>query len=251
MAFKELLKFLSWELVNSPLLKLKKRRVYSFNSAFKGLNLGCGFENNPAWLGIEGGLGHVIVRRLPKPLVKLIYKKFNIKKYSFAEYYSKLKSMKIIHHNLLYGIPFADDSVPNIFSSHFFEHLSKEEGEFLLRESYRVLCSNGIIRICVPSLDEVVREMKEAINDYDSGGIEKIQKFVTAGFAATGIAGYMAFFQHYFHHHRWMYNFRELEAALAKVGFKEIKEMEYQKGNIPDVEMLDTRHGLFVEAAKE
>ncbi|NIM17558.1 MAG: methyltransferase domain-containing protein [Candidatus Aminicenantes bacterium] len=251
MKFKELVKFLVWELVSAPLLKLKKKRIYSFEPGFKGLNLGCGFENIPGWIGIEGGVAYVITRKLPKPLVKLIYKKFNMSvKYSFAEYYSKLKSMKIIHHNLLYGIPFADDSVPNIFSSHFVEHLSKEEGEFLLRESYRVLCSQGIIRICIPSLDEVVREMKEAIVDYDSGGIEKIQKFVTAGFGATGRAGYMASFQHYFHHHRRMYNFRELRAVLGKVGFKEIKEREYKKGNIPDVELLDTRPGLFVEAVK-
>ena len=246
MRLKELIKHFVWEFINSPLLKIKKNKVYSFDPAYKGLNLGCGFENTPGWIGIDGGVAHVIVRKLPKFMVKLLLKKFSMSsKYSFREYYSKLKSMKIIHYNLLYGIPFADNTVPNIFTSHFVEHFSRDEGEFLLRESYRALRPNGIIRIVVPSLDEEVQKMKEAITDYYSGEIEKIQEFVT-----TQKRGYTSHFQHYFHHHRRMYNFPELESVLSRVGFREIKEREYKKGNIPDVEMLDTRHGLFVEAVK-
>lgn len=243
MQFGKLMKFVAWEMINPFLLKRKKNKVYKFNPAFKGINLGCGLDSPPGWIGIDGGFTHLFVKKAPKFISKLFFKKFNMaKNYTFKEYLSKLKTLTFIHHNLLYGIPFEDNSVPYIFSSHFLEHLTREQGDFLLSESYRVLCPGGIIRICVPSLDKAVCEMKAAIADYDSGGIEKIQVFVT-----SPAAGYLS----YFSNHRWMYNFPGLESALSRVGFREIKEMEYKKGNIPDVEMLDTRDGLFVEAVKE
>jgi predicted SAM-dependent methyltransferase len=239
----KLLKFFVWEMVNPYLLKRKKNKIYKFDPAGKGINLGCGLDSPPGWTGVDGGFTHYFVKRAPALISKLFFKKFNMSKnYTFKKYRSKLKTLTFIHHNFLYGIPFPDNSVPNIFSSHFLEHLTPQQGNFLLSESYRVLRPGGIIRICVPSLDKVVYEIKEAIADYESGGIEKIQSFVT-----SPAAGYLS----YFSNHRWMYNFRELQAALSKAGFIEIKEVEYKKGNIPDVEILDTRDGLFVEAVKD
>jgi hypothetical protein len=47
-----------------------------------------------------------------------------------------------------------------------------------------------------------------------------------------------------------MYNFIELKKSLKTVGFKNIREFQFKKGNIPDVELLDTREGIFVEAVK-
>lgn len=236
------MKLFVWESVNPFLLRRKKKKMYKFSPDFEGLNLGCGLDNPPDWIGIDGGFTHIFVKKAPKFISKLFFKRFAMSKnYTFKEYFSKLTTLTFIHHNLLYGIPFEDNSVPHIFSSHFLEHFTRQECDFLLSESYRVLRPGGIIRICVPSLDKAVCEMKEAIADYESGGIEKIQKFVT-----SPAAGYLS----HFSNHRWMYNFRELESVLAKVGFKEINEMEFKKGNIPDVEMLDTRNGLFVEAVK-
>lgn len=47
-------------------------------------------------------------------------------------------------------LPFKDNSVYHIFSNHFFEHITKEETSFLLKELNRVLMNNGFIKICVP-----------------------------------------------------------------------------------------------------
>lgn len=63
----------------------------------------------------------------------------------------------VIAHNLLKGIPFNDNSFDFIYHSHVLEHFSKRDGEGLLRECYRVLNSNGIIRIVIPDLEMIVR----------------------------------------------------------------------------------------------
>ena len=48
-----------------------------------------------------------------------------------------------------------------------------------------------------------------------------------------------------------MYNFDELSKTLIELGFKDVRECKYKKGEIIDVEYLDTREkSLFVEGKK-
>jgi SAM-dependent methyltransferase len=66
--------------------------------------------------------------------------------------------------NLLNGFPFPDKHFDVVYSSHVLEHFSPDEGEFLIRESYRVLKVGGIIRIVVPDLEGSCQEYLKALN---------------------------------------------------------------------------------------
>jgi predicted SAM-dependent methyltransferase len=48
-------------------------------------------------------------------------------------------------------LPFPDDSVQKVYSSHFLEHLTFAQGQRHLKECYRSLAPGGTISICVPS----------------------------------------------------------------------------------------------------
>ena len=48
------------------------------------------------------------------------------------------------------GIPFPDNSVDVVYSSHFFEHLTYKDGQAVLQETYRVLKPGGMVSVCVP-----------------------------------------------------------------------------------------------------
>ena len=48
------------------------------------------------------------------------------------------------------GIPFPNESVEFIFSSHVMEHFDNEESEEVLREIYRVLEKGGIFQCIIP-----------------------------------------------------------------------------------------------------
>jgi predicted SAM-dependent methyltransferase len=238
----EFFKVFTWENMNPLFLKLKKNKKYILPQNITGINLGCGIDSSDGWVGIDAGFSHFLIKKVPKFMAKIVFNKFTMNKnYSFKEYYEKVNSIKFIHHDILFGIPFGDNIVPNIYSSHFLEHLTFDQAKNLLKECFRVLQKDGIIRICVPSLDKIVKEIKEAIVEYDQGKIEDIQKYVTSEHS-----GYVSSFSH----HRKMYNFIELKKSLKTVGFKNIREFQFKKGNIPDVELLDTREGIFVEAVK-
>ena len=61
-------------------------------------------------------------------------------------------------HNLLQGIPFSNESFEVVYHSHVLEHFSKTDGKKFIQECYRVLKPNGIIRIAVPDLAQIINE---------------------------------------------------------------------------------------------
>ena len=90
----------------------------------KLLNLGCGQKYNKDWVNID-----------------------------FAS-----NNEHVLSHNLLDGIPVENDEVDVVYHSHVLEHFSKDDGFHFIEECYRVLNTNGIIRIAVPDLETIVRE---------------------------------------------------------------------------------------------
>lgn len=48
--------------------------------------------------------------------------------------------------------PFPDASFDYVYSEHLFEHLTYQQAQNMLKESYRVLKSGGVIRIATPNL---------------------------------------------------------------------------------------------------
>lgn len=90
----------------------------------KMLNFGCGIRINNQWENIDFS-----------PNTK------NIKKV-----------------NLLEKLPYNDNSFDVAYSSHFLEHLDKNIAPKLLNEMKRILKKNGILRIVVPDLENIIKE---------------------------------------------------------------------------------------------
>jgi len=89
----------------------------------KYLNLGCGQRFHPSWT--------------------------NINFVSTGD--------SVIAHNLKDGIPFPDQSFDVVYHSHVLEHFPKAEAEPFIRECYRVLRPQGILRVVVPDLEQIAR----------------------------------------------------------------------------------------------
>jgi predicted SAM-dependent methyltransferase len=70
----------------------------------------------------------------------------------------------VFAHNLNRGIPFQDDSFDVVYHSHLLEHFSKMNAELFIRECYRVLKENGIIRVVIPDLEQIIVEYQKQLN---------------------------------------------------------------------------------------
>jgi len=142
------------------------------------------------------------------------------------------------------GLPFGDNSIDFIYSEHFFEHLTYEEGEKVFREFWRCIKKGGVLRIATPDLDFLIqiynRDFKN--QDWFPAGFEFVE--------TRGRAINMAF---RWWGHQYVYNEEELIGQLIKVGFQNIKRCELNKSNYPELSDLETRKEstLILEAVKE
>ena len=60
--------------------------------------------------------------------------------------------------NLLKTLPYKDNTFDIAYSSHFLEHLDKDNAKKILKEIKRVLKNDGILRLVVPDLENIARE---------------------------------------------------------------------------------------------
>lgn len=236
-------KFLMTDTINSFLLLLKKNRKYSFDDAkYHGINLGSSTTSPQGWIGISGGVT-ILLLNMPAFVLRMIYPfSSRSKKTPFSEFYKKVKSSRILHHNLFYGIPFKNAAVSNVFTSHFFEHLSYNSAVYMVKESYRVLKPGGMIHVVVPSLESDVNKLKQATEEYDKGNPDAARALLTEPYVDLTDP---------FSHHRFMYDFDDMKILLEKAGFKNIRQVERYKGAMPNIQPLENRPGLIVEAVKE
>ena len=61
-------------------------------------------------------------------------------------------------HNITDPLPFDDNGVDVIYHSHVLEHLTKEEGKVFILDCYRALRKNGIMRVVIPDMEQIIKE---------------------------------------------------------------------------------------------
>jgi SAM-dependent methyltransferase len=137
---------------------VKRHRRVKLDDDVVKLNLGSGLSVASGWVNIDASL-NALFAGWPTPVLRLLYRWAGARKwYPEGQYVKILKEYIFLHHDLEYGIPFADESVNYIYTSHWLEHLFLDHADRLLREAYRVLKVGGTVRICVPDLDFAVSE---------------------------------------------------------------------------------------------
>jgi predicted SAM-dependent methyltransferase len=83
----------------------------------------------------------------------------------------------VIAHNLLSGIPFGDNSFEVVYHSHVLEHFPKEKAKDFIKECYRVLKKDGIIRIAIPDLERIARNYLKYMEESLEGKPGAAQKY--------------------------------------------------------------------------
>jgi predicted SAM-dependent methyltransferase len=121
------------------------------------------------------------------------------------------------------GLPFPDDSINKIYSSHFFEHLSFKEAQKMLDECLRVLVPGGSFSICVPN----ARIYIEAYLGQRS--LDKKQFFSgwKPAYNNTTKIDYVNYVAHLDGHHKYMFDEENLLHILSSKGFTKVRLREF------------------------
>jgi len=75
----------------------------------------------------------------------------------------------VIAYNLLQGIPFPDETFRLVYCSHLLEHLPQEKARPFIQECLRVLQPEGVVRLVVPDLQNIVKTYLKILADFESG----------------------------------------------------------------------------------
>jgi len=136
--------------------------------------------------------------------------------------YAKEKGFNFQQVDVTMGLPFGDKSVDHINCSHLIEHLAVNEGIAFLKECYRTLKLNGVVRICAPDTRKLVDaytrgdmdrfnpdqpdEYKQAFSQSD-----KFWRILTAG-------------------HKTCYDTVSITHSLELAGFKAVNLVDFDEG---------------------
>ena len=132
---------------------------------------------------------------------------------------------------------FCEDNIFDyIYSEHVLEHFSKSAGINILKESFRILKPNGVLRLALPGLDFIISEY----NSGNSGKFKSVCELVNACF--------------YMYGHKYLYDYDELADSLSNLGFKIVTRQKYHESNHKHLKKIETRisyqSSLIVEAVK-
>ena len=127
----------------------------------------------------------------------------------------------VMYINAAKPFPLRDCTLDYIFSEHQIEHLTYDEGLFMLRECWRVLKPGGRMRIATPDLEAMVGLYASNKSDLQQRYIKwMIERYV----AETGIYHECFVINNAFLNlgHRFIYDRTTLETALNKARFVDI-----------------------------
>lgn len=215
-----------------------------FTNAMKGrlaiaepivkVNLGAGLAVAPGWVNVDGSF-NALLANFPSIFHGIAYRLSGANRYyTKEEYLNILGKHRFVFFNLAVGVPFRENSVDYMFTSHFLEHLRLSEARRLLKESFKALKPGGLFRITVPDLEY-------ALSLYPSAKEEMLERFFFVDDDSNDLS-----------RHKYMYDFVLLKKMLEDIGFTKVKRLTFKAGECPDLNLLDNRpdESLFVECHK-
>ena len=196
------------------------------------LNIGCGGSPTPGWVNIDNSPS-VLFRLLPVG---------HLLGETRREVWRAARA-----HRVRYGsasrLPFPDGSADVVYSSHMIEHLSRKNLIRFLRECYRILAPEGVLRIVFPDLSVFAADY---LVDRDADRFIERLMLVDERQGVGRISRFAG--------HRWMYDEESMKLCLAAAGFREVIVLPAGTTTIPDSGELNLREreneSLYFEARR-
>ena len=121
-----------------------------------------------------------------------------------------------IYWDLRHGIPFKDETVSSIYSSHLLEHIPYKDMIKFLNECWRILKFGGEFSICVPNVRNYINAYMKNEEFIQNNNYWKLAK-VDKGSKLDQI-NYMAYMEG---EHKYMFDKENLINTILKSNFKE------------------------------
>jgi SAM-dependent methyltransferase len=191
----------------------------------KALNIGCGTTFAPGWFNLDNS-PNARLSKIPGARQVLHQVGFLSKSHLAVQWPSDL-----IVRSATKSLPFGNSELDFVYTSHLLEHLSRQDGERLIREALRVLRPGGVLRIVVPDLLAQARAYIARLDADPSDAGAALDFLNTLQLSKPGHRD----------PHLWMYDAPSLAALLRECGFHDVELKSGGEGKTPDLDLLDKR----------
>lgn len=173
------------------------------------INYGCGNTAPKEWINFDAS-----------PTL-ILEKFFFIKK-------KKIFPKNVKFGNIIKGLPIAENSCRGVFCSHILEHLSLEDFEKALKNTYRILKPNGIFRLIMPDLQNYINIYIESKNNKEDLASIDFLKNTMLG-KEKRVKGFVNYLKNIYgnSNHLWMWDKESTIFYLQKIGFNNIIEAKF------------------------
>lgn len=206
------------------------------------INLGCGIVALEGWENYDKS-PVMLLRKVPFLLSTLV--KLKILTPSHVQTWPK----NVKRRDLTKPLPQKDKTVEAIYSSHMFEHVYLTEARALAKEAFRVMKPGGILRLALPDGELWARQLIESNGDAEAGAHynERLGSYPVVRPKGRRLFTFMMGGSA----HKWQPTRGLVREMLEDAGFTGFRELEYQKGDLPQVTEVEVRpESMFFEAVR-
>jgi len=142
-----------------------------------------------------------------------------------------------IYLNATKDFPFDNNTFDYIYSEHFIQQVTLSHAKFFLKESFRILKPNGVLRITTPDLEYHVKLYLGLCNEIDLADYSARLSvyYDKAPSKCEFLNDYMILFGKQFN-----YDFELLSKICKDIGFCNIKRMEYAVSEHVDLQKIES-----------
>jgi SAM-dependent methyltransferase len=135
-------------------------------------------------------------------------------------------------------LPFVDEAAEFIFAEHVIEHVTPREAQRFLKECHRVLAPGGVVRIAVPSADQIMELAGEEYFAFAAKFPDGAQCPTRRGAVDTIINA---------HGHEGIYSISSLRALIFSAGFDQITICSPGRSDHPELCGVEGHHRVIGE----
>ena len=185
------------------------------------VHLGCGTDVRPGWINVD---------MLPRWTIGS----------------NRPSGTKLFCYDLRRGLPMDEGSCDVIYSSHFFEHLRREQGLTLMRDCHRALRPGGLFRLCLPDFERTFRAYLEADRKYFALAEDHVPESLPG---LKTMADYVNFAVYQNGEHQCVYDRAGTKELLSRLGYSSVELSEFRKDVDVDTS-LRREYSFYVDAVK-
>lgn len=178
------------------------------------VQFGCGFSAPQGWRNFDAS---PTLRFERLPFLGQLYTR-NAKRFPSNVEYGDVRN----------GLPVPSGTCAGVYASHVLEHLSLEDFDAAIKETFRILRSGGIFRLVVPDLYDLARAY---VDSHDRRDVAASHEFMRGSYLGhesrkRGVGG---FIQSALGNseHLWMWDELSLAEALRGHGFVEVRRAQF------------------------